>query len=294
MTGLVVCLGEVMMDVLASLTGELAIHSDTPASIRLAGGGSAANTASWLAEIGKPVSLVARVGADAFGDLAAAELAAAGVRAHLILDSELPTGSCIVLVSPDGERTMVPDAGANAALTADDLDAGLFRPGRHFHLSAYSLFHGAESAALAALALARASDMTVTIDAASAAPLREFGAQRFREVAGSGALLLANLDEAEVLTGSRDRDRAVLTLAQMFGAAVVKLGSGGSVWSNGSVVEFSAAMPVEVIDSTGAGDAFAAGLIAEFVDGAGPVDYLRAGNELAARACVRVGGRPPR
>jgi len=288
----VLCLGDVMTDILASLSTDLAIHSDTPATTRLFGGGSAANTASWLAAEGVRTAMIARVGADAFGRAAGRELTEAGVQVEFAIDGDRATGSCVVLVHPDGERTMIPDPGANAALSPEDVPPGLFIAGRHLHLSAYSLFHGAGDAAAAALALARAASMTITVDAASAAPLAAYGAERFANAVGGGLVVLANIDEAVVLAGTPDASEAARHLGRHFGGAVIKLGAEGSVYSDGDEVTHAPAVPIELLDSTGAGDAFAAGLIRELIMGAPVEEFLRAGNELAARACARLGSRP--
>ena len=112
----VVVLGDVMVDVVARLSGPVAVGSDSAASVSFGGGGSAANVAAWLAFAGCPPILVGRVGDDARGASAAAELRAAGVDARLAVDGEHPTGTCVVLVGPGGERSMLPDPGANAAL----------------------------------------------------------------------------------------------------------------------------------------------------------------------------------
>ena len=115
--------------------------SDSPAPVVLTAGGSAANTAAWLAATGTPTVLVGRVGADLAGDAAVSALERVGVTVHLARDPDRPTGTCIVLVSPEGERTMVPDAGANAALARSDVPAGLFDPASHLHLSGYALLN---------------------------------------------------------------------------------------------------------------------------------------------------------
>lgn len=293
MTGAaVVCLGDVMVDVVARLPGDLQPGSDRPAPIRALGGGAAANTACWLAVSGVETVMAARIGTDPFGDWMATDLAGYGVVAALVRDPDRPTGTCIVLVSPDGERTMVPDAGANAAMTAADLPAAAFTPGGHLHLSGYTLLGGAHAAGRHALELARAAGMTVSVDAASVAPLRAAGA--FLDWIGTGLTLLANRDEAALLAGTDDPEAAVHRLAARVGVAVVKLGAAGALWSDGvQVVRRPAAADVEVVDTTGAGDAFAAGYLTGFRRGLGAPDALDLGHEQAARACRLVGGRPP-
>ena len=284
----VVCVGDIMVDVRTQLPGELAIGSDTPAPITLSGGGSAANTAAWLVAAGCAATLVGRVGADPLGRHALDELAAAGVDLAVSVDPDLPTGACIVLVGPDGERTMVPSPGANArGGSVPTLTAGT-----HLHVSGYALFHDAAApVALAALTSARSAGCTVSVDAASAAPLRTYGPKRFLD-AVAPTLLFANLDEAAVFAGTRDADSAARLLGLRCGEAIVKQGAAGAVWSDGKQIVRAGCEPAEVVDSTGAGDAFAAGVLAARLAGAEVRQQLEAGHRLAARAVGRAGGRP--
>ena len=290
----VVCLGDVMMDVLARLPGPLAPGSDTPAPVGLYGGGSAANTAAWLVLAGLPTTFVGRVGDDALGRRALDDLAAAGINLAVSVDPVRPTGTCIVLVDVDGERTMVPSAGANVGLGEADLSAELFGPQSLLHVSGYALFTpGSRPAALDALARARAAGCPISLDSASAAPLAEVGAEQFLSWIGPGVLLFANRDEARVLTGSADAAVAARHLGRRCGEAIVKCGADAAVWSDGTdVVEVPVACRVAV-DSTGAGDAFAAGVLAARVAGCDVRASLRAGHALAARAISQVGARPP-
>jgi len=290
----VVCLGDVMMDVLARLPGPLALGSDTPAPVGLYGGGSAANTAAWLVLAGLPTTFVGRVGDDALGRRALDDLAAAGINLAVSVDPVRPTGTCIVLVDVDGERTMVPSAGANVGLGEADLSAELFGPQSLLHVSGYALFTpGSRPAALDALARARAAGCPISLDSASAAPLAEVGAEQFMSWIGPGVLLFANRDEARVLTGSADAAVAARSLGRRCGEAIVKCGADAAVWSDGTdVVEVPVADGVAV-DSTGAGDAFAAGVLAARVAGGDVRAFLRAGHALAARAISQVGARPP-
>ena len=159
-------LGEVMVDVLARTSTAPAPGSDAPASISDEEGGSGANVAAWLADLRVPVELVARVGDDSRGAAALAVLDAAGVTLRVARDAERATGRCVVIVTPDGERTMFPDPGANARLAVSDLDGLPWRAGDHLHVSAYSLLReGSREAALTALGRARAAGLSVSIDA---------------------------------------------------------------------------------------------------------------------------------
>jgi sugar/nucleoside kinase (ribokinase family) len=284
----IVVLGDVMSDVVATLDGPIAHGSDASARIVQRGGGSGANVAAWLARAGAAVTLLGRVGDDPAGRAAAAMLAAEGVDARLAIDPERPTGTCIVLVEPSGERTMLPDAGANAALEPAALPAGA----RHLHVAGYALLHaGAREAARALIAGAVDAGIGVSVDPSSAAPLARAGPAAFLDwVAGAG-LLLPNRDEAAVLTGLADPEEAARALAAHAREVVVKLGADGALWTDGETVARAAAAPVAGADTTGAGDAFAAGLLAARMAGAAPEAALRAGCALAAQAVARAGAR---
>jgi len=283
-------LGDVMLDVVARLSGPLAPGSDAPAAIRFHGGGSAANTAAWLAEAGAEPLLAGRVGDDERGRTVRDELRAAGVEAALAVDSELPTGTCIVIVGPDGERTMAPDAGANDALSDADVSDELLTSAGHLHVAGYALLRsGSRPAARAAISRALERGLSVSVDPSSAALL----SPEFLDHADGATLLLPNAEEARMLVGAPDAERAARALAARFGEVVVTLGADGALWTDGREIVRCDAVPVEaVVDSTGAGDAFAAGLLAARVGGATPDEALAAGARQASRAVSRLGGRP--
>ncbi len=288
----VVVVGDLMVDVVATIGAPLAHASDTAAEVRWTGGGAAANVAFGLATAGVAVTLVCRVGDDLAGRAAVAELAAAGVDVRAAVDDRRATGTCVVLIDADGERTMAPDRGANAALAPEDLPAGVFAAGGRLHLSGYALLHeGSRPAALAALAGARAAGMTISVDPASAAPLRACGPAAFLGWLGRIDLLLPNLDEATALTGLDDPEAAARALLGMSSEVVVTLGADGALWTDGRRVERAQAPAAAVADATGAGDAFAAAWLAARIEGADPARALEAAASAGSRAVSRVGAR---
>ena len=269
----VVVVGDVMADVVARHAGPLAHGSDTPAEVSLRGGGAGGNVASWL---GDRARLVGRVGADAL-----AAVATDGGRLAWAVDPARPTGVCVVLVGADGERTMLPDPGANVELEAPPA-GGLGGPADIVYVSGYALLRRSTRApALAWLAAARAAGARTVVDPASAAPLAA-DLEAFDGVRCD--LLLPNAAEAAVLG---DRLWAIAP------EVVVKRGSEGVEWTDGARSLRVPAAPAAVRDTTGAGDAFAAGLLSAW--GSAPVERaLEAGVALAARAVATDGGRPPR
>ena len=209
----IVVIGDLMTDTVAHATLPLARGSDTPAKVTTHGGGSGANTAAWLAADGADVAFVGRRGADIAGRNRDMELMGYGVNARLVMDPERPTGTCVVMVTHKGERTMLSDPGANAALAPDDLPHDLFVPGAHLHVSGYTLLsEGSRAAALAALDFSRRAGMSASVDGASAAPLERAGAEPFLELSNNAVLLFVNAAQAKVLTGRDDAEQAARVL----------------------------------------------------------------------------------
>jgi len=287
----VVVVGDLMIDVVAVASQPLARGSDAPARISSRGGGGGANVAAWLAAERVPVSLVARAGNDPAGRAAVAELERVGVQARVTLDPGRATGTCVVVVEPDGERTMLPDRGANLGLSPGDLPAELFTAEGHLHLSGYTLLEeGGRAAGLAALERDREAGMSISVDPSSAAPLKRCGAATFLDWVGR-AVLLPNADEARVLGRARDPETAAKRLAAVGGEVVVTLGAAGALWTDGERTLRKPPAKRAPVDSTGAGDAFTAGWIAARRAGAEPAEALGVANDLAARALTVTGAR---
>ena len=274
------------------LSGEPAPGSDRPAAIRSRGGGAGANVAAHLARLGVRVTLVGCIGDDAAGAGLTAELRAAGVDLALRTVPGAATGTIVSLVEPGGQRSMLADRGANLALRPDDVPAPV--PGGHLHLSGYTLLDdGPRTAGLAALAAAVAAGCTVSLDPASTGPLTRYGVDRWLADTAAATLLLPNADEARLLTGCADVAQAARTLAGRHRVVAVSLGADGALWASGDVLVHRTAHPTEVVDTTGAGDAFAAGLLSAWLpspDG-DPAQILDAGLAEAAEVVRRPGAR---
>ena len=291
----VVVVGDLMTDAVARARYALARASDTPAIVTMHGGGSGANIASWLAVEGAEVAFIGRRGADITGRNRDMELMGYGVDARLVMDPERPTGTCVVLVTHKGERTMLSDPGANAALSPEDLPRDLFGGG-HLHLSGYTLINeGSRDAGLAALDMARRSGMSISVDCSSSAPLERTGAEPFLEWTNGVKLLFANVDQAKVLTGRDDPEAAAKVLTAWFPQVVIKMNDEGALWfgnSRSEPVRVDAEPVDRIIDGTGAGDAFCAGFLPPWLEGKPPSEALTAGCHLAAQAIVHLGARP--
>jgi ribokinase len=282
----------VATDVVVVLAGEPTPGSDRPATIRTGGGGAGANVAVHLARLGTAVVLAGCTGDDAAGRGLAAELAAAGVALRLRTVAGAATGTIVSLVEPGGQRSMLADRGANLALRPDDVPAP--PPGGHLHLSGYTLLDpGPRGAGLAALAAAVAAGCTISVDPASTGPLTRYGVDRWLADTAAATLLLPNADEARLLTGCADPADAARALARRHRIVAVSLGADGALWASGALLVHRPALGTDVVDTTGAGDAFAAGLLAAWLasPGVDPGDALDAGLARAAEVVRRPGAR---
>jgi sugar/nucleoside kinase (ribokinase family) len=289
-TGGVLVVGDVCTDVVAVLSGAPAPGSDRPARIRSRGGGAGANVAVHLARLGVPVALAGCVGDDVAGAVLAAELTAAGVELHLRVDADAATGTIVSLVEPDGQRSMLADRGANLSLRPEDLPPAV--SGGHLHVSGYTLLDpGSRDAGLAALAAAAAAGCSISVDPASTGPLAGYGIERWLADTSGATLLLPNADEARLLTGCTDPADAARELAREHAVVAVSLGAEGALWASEDTVLHRPAHATTVVDTTGAGDAFAAGLLSSWLAGGEPVAALEAGLALAADVVRRPGAR---
>lgn len=287
MTGVVV-VGDAGLDVVARHSGPLVHGGDSRASVTIEPGGAGANTAVWLAACGASPVLVTRVGADSAGRQVHAELTAAGVRCAFAVDPDAATCCVVVLVDDTGQRTMLPDRGANARFSPGDVDPALLRGASHLHLSGYVLLDApSRPAGVAALRAAREAGLTTSVDPQSAALLYDGFLDDVRGV----DLLLPNTDELVALTGSASPESAA-ALLDVVGAVVLTSGAGGASWVDADGVVSVPAEEVVCVDSTGAGDAFDAGLLAAWLTGASRRDALLGGVRAAARAVSSVGAQP--
>lgn len=300
MTGprVLVC-GDVINDILVETSAPLVEGQDNPAAITARPGGSAANQAAWMATLGLDVIFAGRVGAQD-AEFHRQELARFGVAARLAADQSVPTGSIVVLVGADGERTMITDRGANLRLRPPDVPAALFDGVALLHLTGYSFFDPApRAAALGLIAEARRRGVPFTIDPGSSAFLAGLAPAAFLNWTKGAAICFPNLGEAAVLAGAEaGRQADPVTMAAVltcyYRTVVVKLGADGAlVASEGAEPERIAARSAVVRDTTGAGDAFCAGFLAAWLTGSPVTAAARAAAEAAAVAVSGIGGRPP-
>lgn len=291
--GRVLVVGDVMTDVIVVPEGPLVRGSDRRAAIQSRPGGSGANQAVWLGAMGTKVSFVARVGARDKPQLEA-YFRGFHVDPVLVADAQMPSGVLVTIVDPDGERSFLTDRGANLALSPSDMPVWLLDETRLVLLSGYSLFAEGPRRAVHYLASeAQARGIPVAVDAASAGFLREVGVATFLDWTAGFSILFANAEEAALLCGEAELEAQMRGLGRHFGRVAIKRGALGAAIGGAEGVRVSAPAPeVSVVDTTGAGDAFAAGFISAELGGASEAEALARGIEAGSRAVQSVGGQP--
>ncbi len=297
----VLCLGEALVDLLPLERGRL----EDCERFEVCSGGAPANVATGLARLGLRVAFRGILGDDPFGRRLARKLAGEGIACHVRITAERPTGMWFVALDEAGERTFF---SPNARFSADklvepaDVDRALLSRARWLHVGSSAHVEPAGQAALReAVRAARDLGALVSFDPnvrahlwGDLAPLERLCA----DVLPSCTVAKISEDEAEPCTGESDPERAAARLVDMgVVLACVTLGARGAILRRGDDVVRVPAEPTEVVDTTGAGDAFVAGLLAGFcrmgdLRSVPPGEIERAArlaNRVAARVCARVG-----
>ncbi|MBD0348900.1 MAG: carbohydrate kinase family protein [Thermoleophilia bacterium] len=272
---MVVCtLGDLLLDVIVRREGSIAAGGEAEAQTRVGAGGQAANVAAWARELGAEARFVGKRADDAAGELAAGELARRGVDLYGPVANGR-NGVVVSLVGNDGTRTMLSDRGVAPELSPEEVDVRWLHGCDWLHLAGYSLYRRPiDEAAAKAAGAVRVQGGRISVDLSSAAAIEAFGAAALR---ARLALL-----EPDIAFANEEEHRA-LGGAPPAATFVVKRGAAGIVVRRGSSDETLAAAPTTVLDTTGAGDALAAGFLV-----GGPELGLAA----AARCVARLGAMP--
>ena len=258
-------------------------------------GGSAANSVAGVAALGGSPAFIGRVAADQLGEVFAHDIRAAGVAfATPPMVDGPPTGRCLIVVTPDGDRTMSTYLGACQELSEADIDAAAVGAARIVYLEGYLWDPVGPRAALRkAMALARAAGVKVAFTLSDVFCV-EAGRDDFRALLGTHVdVLFGNENEVKALYRTDDLGGAMTELATHATITVVTRSEKGAVVvANGERIVVPAEPVARVVDTTGAGDLFAGGFLHGLAQGRSLADCARIGGIAAAEIIGHYGARP--
>jgi sugar/nucleoside kinase (ribokinase family) len=277
-------IGDLVEDVVVWLNTELNIGSDTESVIRRTRGGSAANVSMFAALTGTPSRFIGQVGHDRLGSHLCEVLRDSGVDTQVISDGR--TGSIVVLVQPNGQRSFLTDRGVASHLA--HFDAALMNDVSILHVPTYSLTdEPLASTCVQYINAARANGALISLDASSASILQQYGTDRYRTLIQSlqPDVFLCNEDEADVLGlgAKQPMSGAVFTVIKQGPLPVI------AVQHDGATTEVAVTPVANIVDTTGAGDAFAAGFLPRYAQTKNIAEAITQGNALASRVLQSPG-----
>jgi sugar/nucleoside kinase (ribokinase family) len=288
----VYCIGDLMLDVVAQIPTsphELHLGNDTRTIISTHGGGAAGNSASWLAVLGNDVTMVGRIGNDTAGSAITAEFDALGISYGNIVKEGLHTGVVVCLVDPSGERTMLADNGANAGLEVSDLPAldGVDA----IYLSGYApLAPLSREGVLEMVRTINSRGIPIIFDPATVGGMQGVPVEEILSWCALMDTVIMNEEEAIYLSGLSELESALNFFVERTPRAIIKRGSAGAIGlERGGQIISVAAHTSAVVDTTGAGDAFAAGFIDAFT-GRRDFSYAMERASAVAGDCVAIVG----
>ena len=260
----ILVLGDLNLDVRAQLPVKVPWGEEARTVVQVVPGGSAGNFARVARRQGADLLFIGCVGNDVVGNLLLESLETAGIETHVKRGAG-PSGTILALWK-GVERTMFCSRGANDALDAAWIGEALFHKADHLHLSGYAFLSPPQrTAARRAIALARKRGLTISVDPPPASLIRDFGVEAFRDELGSVDWIFPNLEEGRTLSGKRAPERIVDSLAQSFSVGALTMGKEGSLAWSGSKRAHAKVAPLKAADTTGAGDAFAAGFVVTYL-----------------------------
>jgi len=254
-----------------------------------ASGGSAANTIHGLASLGVDTAYIGKIGHDELGDFFMNDLKNDHIT-PLLKYSDTETGVASTLISPDSERTFGTYLGAAVEVSAEDLEDSLFAGSKFFHIEGYLVFN--KALVESALKMAKSKNMTVSLDLASFNVV-EANLDFLKDITKKYVdVVFANEEEAKSFTGKAPEE-ALKEIATMCNIAVVKIGKNGSLIKQGNETYSVGAISAKVIDTTGAGDLYAAGFIYGLTKGLSLAQCGHVGALLAGKVIEVVGAKIP-
>ncbi len=256
-------------------------------------GGSAPNTITTLSKLGIKTALAGKVGDDELGNLFVEKLVQKGVRSFL-KKSSTDTGISIVLITPDGERTMNTYLGASREFKPEELDEEMIKNSEYFYFTGYMWdTENQKAATIKAIEIAKRNGVKVIFDLAD-----PFAVDRYRDdfialLKNDIDIALANSEEARLLTGISEPSKAVRELGKTCNTFIVKNGEKETYIAHNGDIHSVKSFKTRVIDTTGAGDNFAAGFIFGIINQLSVEESCRIASFVALKTIEKVGAQAP-
>ena len=251
-------------------------------------GGSAANTIVSIADFGGKAAYCGKVSQDEMGHFFLSDMRELGVTIGVTPSSEGPTGTCAILITPDAQRTMLTNLGVSATLAPDDVEESEIRESHYLYVEGYLLTGDkTKAAAYKAMELAQKHNVKIAFTASDPFLVNMIRDEIWQLIKGSVDLFFCNEEEAKSLTGKDDVFACAREIHQHTENVAITLGARGSIiMHNGDVISIEG-VEAEAIDTTGAGDMYAGGLLYGITNG---LNWKQAGH-LASHAAARIVGQ---
>ncbi|MDA9951043.1 adenosine kinase [Oligoflexaceae bacterium] len=252
-------------------------------------GGSSLNALRAVAHLGGKAAFNGAIGRDQYGELLVEKLNGLGINHSLGKHAEEPTGTCVVLITPDGERTMNTCLGASRLYAAEDVDFDAIKSSQYFHFCGYQWdTENQKDAIIKAIAVAKSSGVQISFDVADPFVVDRNKNDFLNIISESADVVFANKEEAKMLYGC-DGKEAALQIAKSGAMGIVKMGADGAVISKDNKTTSVSAFPTTVLDTTAAGDMFAGGFLFGLINNQTPEVCGKMAARLAACVISRVG-----
>ena len=284
-------LGDLMLDIVSRTNDPILYGTDCFAHADIAPGGSAANFAVWARRLGAEVGLISKVGDDVIGRSLLRDLELEGIVGSVVVGKET-TGLTLAIVDQTGQRTMLAARGAASTLGVEELDWTLLDRADLLHVTAYSFFADtSREAALAAMEHAKRHGKLLSVDPSAYSYLQRLGSEEFFAMTRGVDLFFPNLDEGRVLTGEQEPEQVLRSLLGHFPLVGLKMGSDGAMAATEDTLIHHRGFAVPVLDTTGAGDAFAAAFVVQWLAHRDLAAAVVEGNRIAAGVVQVAGAR---
>lgn len=246
-------------------------------------GGSAANTIIGIAQFGGTAAYAGKVADDTIGEFFLDDLRKLGVTIE-VPPADGQSGTCVVLITDDAQRTMLTNLAVSATLSADDIDEDEIRKSEWIYVEGYLFAGDTLAAARRAIELAVKHNVKVALTVSDPFIVNMCRDELMQLIEGPVDLLFCNLEEARSLTGQQDPVECAHEIHQHAATVALTLGGEGSLLMHDGIVTPIEGVPVNAIDTTGAGDMYAAGILYGITNG---LSWKQSGH-LASHAAARV------